>query len=380
VIVILAAAAIALWALRGGVKPSGKPIASDDRTNHTLLFVYSPDGVSAPADTIVLFGLVGEDKGSALLIPAGTTTDVPVHGPLSLGDSSTYGDPASIELATENLLGVRIDATVILDRHAFVAAISRLEPFDILVEERLGARQGNSIVTKFQPGRYKMDALTVNAYLELRAEGETEVARLARKQKVFEAILQKARSMPDGEFGFSGEDPTHLVSNVPISSANEIARALALREVSFSLLPVDPKQTLEGVESFEPREGEIRRVVTQRFPGAAVAPDVESRIRIGILNGNGGVAVTEDVAKRLIPRGYRVVYTENADRFDYEETQIVFYRTPDERIARDIRARLGTGRLVFNHQMQDVVDVLIVVGRDYPVGQGSQTHAGGQQQ
>lgn len=365
VIGLVALVALVVWILRGGVSPEGELEGFVPGTDKTLLIAYAPDGVSTSAESIVLFGLVGSDGASALLVPAGTTTDVPVHGPASLGEASSFGGPELLDLATENLLGVRVDGTLVVDRHGFVDAVAPLAPFDILVEERLGVREGDNIVTKFQPGRYQMDALTLNAYLELKGEGESEVARLARRQKVWEAILDKARAFPDSGLRFSSGDGAHLRADAPMSGIDEVISELRFREVTFSLLPVDPKHSLEGVERFEPREGEIQRVVTQRFPGAAVAPDVESRMRIGILNGNGGVGVSEDVAKRLIPRGYRVVYTENADRFDYEETQIIFYRTPDERMAREIRSTLGKGRLVFNHQMQDVVDILIVVGRDY---------------
>ncbi len=371
VIALLVLAALVVWLLKGGIGPPGGFQGTLRGTDETLLLAYAPEGVSSPAESIVLFGLVGEDRASALLVPAGTTTDIPVHGPASLGEALEVGGIDLLDLATENLLGVRIDGTLVLDRQAFIDSIAPLGPFDILVEERLGVREGDALVTKFQPGRYQMDAPTLNAYFEIKGEGESEVARLARRQKVWEAIFEKARALSNAGFSFSTVDSTHFRANAPLSTIDEVFSQLRFRELSFSLLPVDPKQSLDGVESFEPRSGEIQRVVTQRFPGAAVAPNVESRIRIGILNGNGGVGVTEDVAKRLVPKGYRVVYTENADRFDYPETQIIFYRTPDERAAREIRAELGRGRLVYNHQMQDVVDILIVVGLDYPAGSGS---------
>ncbi len=367
---IALAVAVVVWLLGGSSGGGGELAGNVASTDRTLLVAVAPEGTGKQAESIVLFGLVGESRASAVAIPPGTTTDVPVHGPATLGESSSFGGPDLLELSTENLLGVRVDSTVILDRQGFIDAIAPLAPFDILVEERLGVREGNEIVTRFQAGRYSMDAPTLNAYMELRGDGESEMARLARHQKVWEAIIERARALQEVQLVFE-PDGVHVAANAPASTAAEVISALRYREVSFSLLPVDPKQSLEGEESFEPRQGDIQRVVSQMFPGAAVAPDVESRIRIGILNGNGGVGVSEAVARRLVPLGYRVVYTENAGRFDYPETQIVFYRTPDERFARDIRAALGRGRLVFNRETQDVVDILIVVGRDFPAEQGS---------
>ncbi len=364
------AVALVFRLLGGGSGGGGELAGRMASTDRTLLVAVAPEGPGKEADSIVLFGLVGESRASAVAIPSGTTTDVPVHGPATLGESASFGGPDLLELSTENLLGVRVDSTVILDRQGFIDAIAPLAPFDILVEERLGVRDGNEIVTRFQPGRYSMDASTLNAYMELRAEGESEMARLARHQKVWEAVIERARALQEVQLVLE-PDGVHVAANAPVSTAAEVISALRSREVAFSLLPVDPKQSLEGEESFEPRQGDIQRVVSQMFPGAAVAPDVEARIRIGILNGNGGVGVSEAVARQLVPLGYRVVYTENADRFDYPETQIVFYRTPDERFARDIRAALGRGRLVFNRETQDVVDILIVVGHDFPAEQGS---------
>lgn len=360
---VLVAALVWLWS--GGMVGRGPDQAAGSRTESTLLLAYAPSGIDQPAASLVLFGLVGDADASALLIPSGTTTDIPVHGPAGLGESVSFGGPQLLALATENLLGVRVDGVAVLDAQGFAQAAANLEPFELFLDDRVGVRQGDAIVTKFQAGKLRLDGSSLAEFLAIRGEGESEIAAVARQQKAWEAVLERSRETGRSMLVESVET-SHIASNLPLSALQEFLEKLDRRRVAFSLLPVDPKQSLEGVETFEPRIQEIQRLIVQHFPGAAIAPDLESRIRVGILNGNGGVGVTEEAARLLIPGGYRVVYTENADNFEYNETLIVFYRTPDERVARDIQSRLGRGKLVFNTEIQDVVDILIVLGKDFP--------------
>lgn len=353
------------WAFGGGIGGRQSDDASRIGSASTLLLAYAPGGTDQPASAVVLFGLVGDGAGSALLIPAGTTTDIPVHGPGSLGDAVAFGGASLLDLSTENLLGVRVDHVVVIDRQGLEASLRGLEPFEVLIDDRVAVKEGDNIVTKFQPGRLVLDAASMAEFLELKGEGESEVARVARQQRGWQAILARAASSRGALLDLGGAEG-HLSTTSTSDRLVQFLEELPRRDVSFTLLPVDPKQSLEGSESFEPRTVEIQRVILQHFPGAAIAPDVESRIKIGILNGNGGVGVTEEAAKRLVPGGYRVVYTENADHFSYQETLVVYYRLPDEKIARDVQSKLGRGKLVFNREMQDVVDVLVVLGADFP--------------
>src|SRR5207237_9417907 len=118
------------------------------------------------------------------------------------------------------------------------------------------------------------------------------------------------------------------------------------------------------------RQGDLDQFMGQLLPG--VSP---SRIRVQVLNGTGAIGASPRVAERLVPVGGRVVLSGNADSFAYAQTQIVFYDRSHQQAAERLRQSLGTGRLVLSRQPLDVVDVTVVVGKDFNGSPGS--NAGG---
>ena len=69
--------------------------------------------------------------------------------------------------------------------------------------------------------------------------------------------------------------------------------------------------------------------------------------------------------QRLVPAGARVALSGNADSFAYAQTQIVFYDRSRQEVAVQVRQALGTGKLVLSRQPLDVVDVTVVIGKDF---------------
>jgi hypothetical protein len=68
-----------------------------------------------------------------------------------------------------------------------------------------------------------------------------------------------------------------------------------------------------------------------------------------------------------VGNGYRIALSANADRLDYYKTRVISYDDSPEGIAAAYRARelLGTGRVQISSQGQGIVDLTIVVGRDF---------------
>ena len=59
------------------------------------------------------------------------------------------------------------------------------------------------------------------------------------------------------------------------------------------------------------------------------------------------------------------MFTDNADNFAHQTSEVVFYDRRQQAAAERVRAALGVGRLVFSRIPNDVVDVTVVVGRDF---------------
>ncbi|RIK09002.1 MAG: hypothetical protein DCC49_07690 [Acidobacteria bacterium] len=333
----------------------------------TLLFVEvdaaNPD---VGAISLTLFGLNDDGSASVVFLPPGTSSEIPARGPDRLGDAVNLSSPNLMRLTVENLLGIRVDSVVTLSSEGMRRFFDPLAPIPITIPERLSAQENNVLVPKFIPGTYEFDSARLVEYMDFRASGEGEIQRLSRHQRAWDAALGRARAIDGGERMAASLGDANLISQAEVAALGEFLSRISDSDRGYALLPVDPKQSLEGEERYEPRTEDIQAMVIQRFAGARSDFSESGRVRLGILNGNGGVGVTEEVAKILIPEGYRVVFTENADNFEYSETQIVFNRTPFEANARDVQRRLGVGKLILNRSPQDVADIIVIVGKDFP--------------
>jgi hypothetical protein len=71
------------------------------------------------------------------------------------------------------------------------------------------------------------------------------------------------------------------------------------------------------------------------------------------------------VATQLIPAGFRIVLSENADTFDYKTTEVVANGTDNEAEAAKALDALGVGKIVVSQISSGLADVSVTVGQDY---------------
>jgi hypothetical protein len=90
-------------------------------------------------------------------------------------------------------------------------------------------------------------------------------------------------------------------------------------------------------------------------------------VRVQVLNGNGIPGIGQEVVELLDGDGFRLLLSGNARSLDYEKTLIVTYDDSQEGIAIAERARdlLGVGEVQISAQEQGIVDLTIVVGKDF---------------
>jgi hypothetical protein len=72
-----------------------------------------------------------------------------------------------------------------------------------------------------------------------------------------------------------------------------------------------------------------------------------------------------DVAAQLIPAGFRIVLSENADTFDYKTTEVVANGTENEAAAAAALDAIGVGKITVSQISSGLADVSVTVGQDY---------------
>jgi hypothetical protein len=289
--------------------------------------------------------------GTILLVPPGTMTEVPSLGLQPLTQAEADGGLDRLVATTQNLLGLRSATGLSADGAALANLVGPAAPLSVDVPSRVEEVDPSGAVTVlYERGPNQLGATDVAPFLTARGRG-TDLIRLARHDALWRAWLGRLKGHPE-----------RLPAGPP-----ELRRALATiaaGAVQVRLLPVQSVGSSGGDdELYQPQSDEIRKLVAATFPASDIPATTRPRVRI--LNGTGQLEVASKISGRLVPAGIQVVLSGNADSFGYQQTQIVYYRDAKLAMAQQVQRALGFGVLVRNRNATDVVDVTVIVGKDF---------------
>jgi hypothetical protein len=286
--------------------------------------------------------------GHVVFVPPATMTEIPSFGLDGVGKALSLGGPSLLQTTLENLLGVPLRPALVVGDSQLTSYVQPAGPLDVDVPTRVEqVDAGGNVNVLWDAGPSTVSPGDVPRFLSARGDAN-DLSRLARHQTFWTAWLAKI-----------SHDPS-LAAGLPPDLAR-VVRPLAAGTVSYQTLPVKAVDAGSGGdEVYQVSQADLDQLMGQLLPG--VSP---GRIRVQVLNGTGGIGATRSVTARLVPAGARVVLSGNADSFAYAQTQIVFYDRSQQQAAEHVRQALGTGRLVLSRQPLDVVDVTVVIGRDF---------------
>lgn len=155
-----------------------------------------------------------------------------------------------------------------------------------------------------------------------------------------------------------------LSTDLPGAERARLSRVLAAVPAGEALVVPLPVKTIAVGDDvyFEPQTAQIAEVLKSWWGVEEKAQ--QQQLRIKILNGVGTPGIAGVAARPLIRAGFRVTDTSNAARFGYARTRIIVYRATQRQIDQIVKV-LGVGKVEYSRLAQDVVDVVIVIGKDY---------------
>jgi hypothetical protein len=278
-------------------------------------------------------------------------TEVPSFGLEGVGTALSLGGPALLQATVENLLGVAVDDLVIVDDRRLADLVGSAGDLTIDLPQRVETVAADGDVeVLWEPGPTLLGPEDVGRLLAAKGESN-DLSRLARHQVFWEAWLKALRSNRRA---------------VPQGSLRPYLTVLSERAPAVDLLPVEALDAGGSTELYRAQEDEIEALVEAALPDA-VPLGTSGRPRVQVLNGTGAVGVAQSVTVRLVqpPVRARVEYTGNADSFDHDETQVVFYERAQQATAEAVRDALGVGRVVLSRRPLGIVDITVVVGSDF---------------
>lgn len=316
----------------------------------SLLVVEGPDG--SAASVILIASHPTEDDRIELVNPS-LLVYAPGLGEFEVSELALLGDSDLVSLAVANLLGIRIDAVHVLTRDAYLAALA--EPLDVALADPFIVAEGSDERVVAAEGEGLRNAEMLYTLMTEPGTGD-ESSFVLRQSRVWAAIIEQVAT--DGTFA------DVLLEGAPTNTVLAVNGAAQDPNLVLSSLPVTRADVLGGeIEQYVFDGTQTDLVVGRSFPYLQLAP--EPRVVIEILNGNGGVGVTAPVAELLVEQGYHVIRTDNADRDDYGQTQIVSQGREFQQAAVDISQLLGFGEVLLELRTPSgIFGVTIILGQD----------------
>lgn len=356
----------------GDPLPDVPDVLPDERQPTLTLVTTVDDGEGERAAALTVLSIDRDTgEGTVLLVPTRTVADVPGFGTFPLAEAQGFGGAGLVGVSLDNLLQVQVPhvGSLDLDGWATVVDAAGGVPATFTSPVTLTTDDGELRVPE---GPRTVDGALAAALLGARGPGESELDVVARGARVVVGLLDAAADPDrfDAAVAALDEVVDGVPSDVVATVLAEMAAARAEGQVTALTLPVSPLGT-GGDEAYRPDGPRIATLVAERLAGAVPDASVADGRRLQLLNGNGRPGVGASVARVLQPAGYRVVLTGNADRFTYEVTRIIVHDDAPATLAaaRDVRDRLGVGEIERAGIPQTVVDLTIIVGRDFEPGE-----------
>ena len=149
----------------------------------------------------------------------------------------------------------------------------------------------------------------------------------------------------------------------------DIVAAVATTSPQVTLFPVARSAGQGDTDGFTVESAAAEQFTTDRLSHLRLSEG--ARPRAEVLNGNGRLQATRPIVEALVGDGFRIVRTDNADRFDFPATLIIAQGDANRDVGERAAAALGVGTLQLElTSPSGVVDVSIIVGLDVPATEG----------
>jgi hypothetical protein len=331
-VLLVVGLSIAWWQTRGDggtTAPNSSSVSGTGTVGEHRLLAFAVTGKRNPLLTVIGTGPGGAP--GVVEFPPGMTLIVPGEGQTPTEEVAAR--PATtIRVTLSNALGAWTDGYAVMSLDALSALVDRAGGLQVVLPEAvtLGAQV-------LGPGAIRMDGVQVAAYVSAPSNDPG-----ARWLLVLSALLASPPPL----------QPADLAATDDASAANATWTSAAGADVELA-----PTQVVGGTTAIA-LQPDFDRLAQTMF---GIAPPIPTVVQ----NGSGQPGIGEAVAERLVPAGFRIVLSGNAETFDHAVTEIAATGAEHARDARVARRALGVGVVRVSPVPSGLADVTIVVGRDF---------------
>ncbi|WP_418957012.1 LCP family protein [Streptomyces tritici] len=373
-VVVLALVAIGgvgyLWSagklpgLGDTVGPSSDTATGPQRRD--VIVVHLHDTKKGGTSTALLVDNVTTKQGTTVLLPNELSVADDEGAATTLGKSVEDDGSTGTREALGNLLGTKITGTWRLDTPYLENLVELVGNVDLTTDAQVpGEKKGEPPLVQ-RGENQTLNGRAAVAYATYRGPGEAEAKQLQRFGQVMQGVLRKISSDAKSATTTVQTLAQILDPSLPEKDLGASLAKLAERakggDYTTALLPVGQDGTL--------KESASGGVVKEVLGGKVSPPEQGAAVRVAIRNGTGNADATEAARIVLINGGYAFVGGAKADR---EAKSQVVYRDDLQKIAAaEVAKTLGLpAGAVEKGTPAGNADVMVVLGRDYKVENGS---------
>jgi hypothetical protein len=333
VIAFVGAAAAWLLLPGGAPKPPVPPVGAGDTPGPAPVvppttFAIAVRDAAVPLVAVVHVGGGGEVP--VLTIPADMQLEVP-----GLGESSTAGisqqSAERMRASLSNTLGTWIDHYLVLDIQEVAVLADAAGGFTVTLPGTITFSDG-----AVGPGKVTMDGTHVSEYLGI--DGSNAFTR-------WEVVLPALLTARTGGSLTGQSDELGAVARLlPVGAA-----------VRIDTFPTRISAGSARVPDFDALDA----MMASDF-GVGTPP-----VSVLVQNGMGDPGVAAQIPALIVPKGFRVVLSTNADSFHHRTTLVIAGGADHVAEARRVLRALGVGELGVTEVPSGLADITIVIGKDF---------------
>lgn len=283
------------------------------------------------ADEPLLAVIGGGDDPLVLPIPPDLTIEAPGLGQADMtAIAQLPGD--GMRVAVSNTLGMWVDGFAVTDLGRLAAVVDRAGGLSVDLPSAVTL---DSVV--LGPGEVSLDGKQVGEYLT--AGGDA----MLRWEVVLTGLLASSPMLGQGD----------LIEVDDLAMTQEL-----LGEAQDAVVESFPTHVVAATTRV-PSFTDLDALMLADF--GAPTPIV----RVIVENHSGAPAVSEDLARILVPLGFRIVLSRNAQTFDKSTTDVIAIGSQNVEAADRVREALGVGSVVLSGVPSGIGDITIAVGSDF---------------
>lgn len=315
----------------GGVQADASASASPKGpTGPSRLLTLSVSGTALPH--LAVIGTASDGRPAAALpMPMEMVTIVPGQGETRMAQVAQLPG-ASVQVALSNTVGTWTEAYAVITLRQLAEIVDREGGLVVDLPVPVASSVG-----VLGPGSVTLTGAQVRALLSLKT---------VDAPTYWEHVLGGLLAAP----------PTLQAGDLAASNGVQVVQQVLDGAEGAKILGF-PTKVVAGTVTVA-AQPDLDDVVTGAFGTEVPVPVI-------VQNGNGAPGVGEEVGRRIIPAGFRIVLSQNAATFGVPTTDVIANGDANLEAARSVRKALGVGRVGVSQVPSGIGDVTIVVGKDF---------------